>query len=97
MGDFFKGWRRKAGVVTLAMAMLLTDAWIRSISTRDSVGFRLFGKWNVAASEEQSLQWGAEVPSTILWNVWTVPYWSIVLPLTLLSAWLILAKPRNAK
>jgi hypothetical protein len=27
----------------------------------------------------------------------TVPYWSLVLPLTLLSAWLILVKPRKAK
>ena len=28
---------------------------------------------------------------------WSVPYWSLVLPLTLLSAWLILIKPRKAK
>ncbi len=27
----------------------------------------------------------------------TVPYWSLVLPLTLLSAWLILGKPRKVK
>jgi hypothetical protein len=26
-----------------------------------------------------------------------IPYWSLVLPLTLLSAWLILIKPRKAK
>jgi hypothetical protein len=26
-----------------------------------------------------------------------VPYWSIVIPLTLLSAWLLLGKPRQAK
>jgi hypothetical protein len=28
--------------------------------------------------------------------LWTVPYWSIVLPLTALSAWLLLSKPRKA-
>ena len=28
---------------------------------------------------------------------WIVPYWSLVLPLTLLSAWLILGKIRKAK
>ena len=28
---------------------------------------------------------------------WVIPYWLLVLPLTLLSAWLILAKPRKAK
>lgn len=27
---------------------------------------------------------------------WIIPYWSLVLPLTLLSAWLILFKPRPA-
>jgi len=27
----------------------------------------------------------------------TIPYWSIVVPLTLLSAWLLLSKPRVAK
>ena len=29
--------------------------------------------------------------------IMTVPYWSIVLPLTLLSAWLLLSKPRPVK
>ena len=29
-------------------------------------------------------------------NVWTIPYWSIVWPLTLLSAYLILSKPRTS-
>lgn len=28
---------------------------------------------------------------------WDIPYWSLVLPLTLLSAWLLLIKPRPAK
>ena len=28
---------------------------------------------------------------------WVLPYWSIVIPLTLLSAWLLLSKPRVAK
>ena len=28
---------------------------------------------------------------------WIFPYWSLVLPLTLLSAWLILGKRRKAK
>ena len=32
------------------------------------------------------------------WTVWlfTLSYWSIVIPLTLLSAWLLLSKPRKA-
>ena len=28
-------------------------------------------------------------------RIWEIPYWSIVLPLTLLSAWLLLSKPRR--
>lgn len=30
-------------------------------------------------------------------EVWTVPYWSIVLPLTLVSMWLLLLKPRDSE
>jgi len=29
-------------------------------------------------------------------TIWIIPYWSIVIPLTLLSAWLLLSKPRKA-
>jgi hypothetical protein len=29
-------------------------------------------------------------------SVWVVPYWSVVGPLTLLSAWLLLSKPRQS-
>jgi len=29
--------------------------------------------------------------------VWIIPYWSIVIPLTVLSAWLLLNKPREGK
>ena len=29
-------------------------------------------------------------------SVWFIPYWSIVIPLTLLSAWLLLSKPKRS-
>ena len=32
MGDFFHGWRRKIGVVTLLMALLFMAAWIHTIN-----------------------------------------------------------------
>ena len=96
MGEFFNGWRRKTGCVTLVMACLLTDGWILSASRTDIANFRLLGKQHIVSSEEQSIQWGAEVPHTILWDVWYVPYWSVVLPLTLLAAWLLLSKPRKS-
>lgn len=35
--------------------------------------------------------------SEIVLNLWAIPCWSIVLPLTLLSAWFLLSKPRTGK
>jgi len=35
MGDFFKGWRRKAGCVTLVMACTFAAAWVRSFIVED--------------------------------------------------------------
>ena len=37
MGEFFKGWRRKAGLVMLAMACLLSLAWLRSYEKNDRI------------------------------------------------------------
>ena len=42
----------------------------------------------------------AFVSALATWNdirssIWIIPYWSIVLPLTLLSAWLLLSPPRK--
>jgi hypothetical protein len=37
VGDFFKGWRRKTGLVTLAMACVLTVAWMRNYANRNQV------------------------------------------------------------
>src|SRR5438105_3724804 len=35
MRDFFKGWRRKIGVLTLVMACVCMAAWVRSYSAED--------------------------------------------------------------
>src|SRR5882757_6755381 len=37
MGEFFRGWRRKIGVVTLVMASVLTVGWTRSLTLHDCV------------------------------------------------------------
>ena len=41
MGEFFKPWRRRIGVVTLILACVLMVGWLRSLSTQDTftVGF----------------------------------------------------------
>jgi len=43
----------------------------------------------------------SQVPGKANWirreEIWQFPYWSIVIPLTLLSGWLLLSKPRTKK
>ena len=147
MREFFQGWRRKAGLVTLAMACVLATVWMRSQSKADCVVLPIgksvlcnfasdqFGlrfvwtnrfpnpssfstnwtsqpldrlpkrtrpldenspsyEWNVCGvhfgSDEVNL-------SRMHFGVCVVPYCHVVLPLTLLSAWLLLIKPRPAK
>lgn len=68
----------------------LTDTEI-SWSCR-SCGFG-HGKRTNVTSEHPDGQFSVNVDFTFL----TIPYWSIVIPLTLLSAYLLLSKPRVAK
>jgi hypothetical protein len=35
MGEFFKLWRRKIGVLTLVMALAFSGAWVRSLTVED--------------------------------------------------------------
>ncbi len=120
VGEFFKGWRRKAGLVTLAMACVLMVGWMRSYLIIDAVslgavkqGQSLMSKGGRLGLTDQwfydkdQLYWKSFTiaQARIMFPIhggpdirfWVVPYWSLVLPLTLLSAWLILAKPRKAK
>ena len=154
MGEFFKGWRRKAGLVTLAMAVVLMVGWMRSYVFHDELllFFRM-SYYELVSDQGQfccECRTGLEYPTDIRWesfeirgsgiddlddhlnrfetSQWNfmgfrfakgraplavsqlgtvliegpfhflvIPYWSLVLPLTLLSAWLILVKPRKAK
>lgn len=41
MKDFFRGWRRKVGVCTLAMACVFAAGWVRSLVVCDQVAFAL--------------------------------------------------------
>ena len=156
MGDFFNGWRRKAGLVALAVACVLMVGWMRSCLLQDTftVSLRLGSQIRLVSAsqhlviatinirmgngeasnrerfwtsrridahgwlftstntlpiyfgfhghsfwidkhriDEPPIDRGTSVSVTKL----HFPYWSFVLPLTLLSAWLILIKPRKAK
>ena len=126
MREFFKGWRRKAGLVTLAMACVLMLGWMRSRMVYDqciwadsnhkNVVYSLNGefgwlRWSTNRSQQMSfgsVPMGSEDEAK--WRMlhdmirvmheareWTCPYWCLAIPLTLLSAWLILGKPRKVK
>lgn len=156
MREFFRGWKRKSGVVTLLIACLFLAAWVRSITVHDAViiGFRsntfavesrshdLYGLALIAKngrrekmifiprsaliSDETMSRPSVIGPADSRWEIALgkfsikgasgligfpsdllptpgqpipfsnflvqVPYWSIVVPLTLLSAYLLIRK-----
>jgi hypothetical protein len=155
MREFFRGWRRKIGVVTLMMACVFMALWVRSqinlnvvtlpfkypetdslapvtidsiISRAHSVswtrkryvgGARLTGDPGLSYPKWSSIsEYFERDPSQVKWRLhWcgfqicdlqkpndefsesnvSIPYWAVVLPLTLLSAYLLLSKPRPGK
>jgi len=139
MGEFFRGWRRRIGVMTLVVTCIITGCWVRSRNRVDLIF--LHGIWSnhvfVSGCDKFGLIEGGVFKvtqnmtrngvETVLspdsrfvgsispvrhhgWqasslricssstndNVHTAltPYWSIVFPLTLISAYLLLSKPR---
>ena len=148
MREFFRGWRRKAGLAALATALLLMTGWMRSYIIRDAILIRYPGAHHFVLSTSGGIGWlnyaqsqsepkyltqwrstktpgavtadhlgGLEVARRWEWcgfsvgsaaypphssrpaqlEIWIAPYWPLVLPLTLLSAWLLLIKPGPAK
>lgn len=109
MGDYFKPLRRKIGVVTLVVACMFAATWVRGFVRCDLFNLpnqlaiandrktlslvkprRMPHGWGITNFSSQYRVWnGVE-----LVPVFVVPYWSIVITLTLLSAWLLLSKPR---
>jgi len=139
MGEFFRGWRRKIGVVTLIMSLAFMGGWVRSNFVADiaqmftpSVGQRLTMQTHgrcilieISRSSEQrsyanggssSLEASAAEDSEPYWlfgvrechgetvegirfirgYVLIMPFHAIVVPLTLVSAYLLLSKPRKS-
>ena len=144
MMDFFRGWRRKIGCVTLLLACVFMIAWMRSLLFLDYIsltGWIVPGEkssWIIASSEaglewerrwdefeskrEIQIEWysiahrmnhrtprSGRYDTDSHWEFWgfqtdksetdgdcscnwVVPYWSAVLPLTLLSAYLLFSK-----
>jgi hypothetical protein len=147
MGNFFHGWRRKGGVLTLVVVLALVSGWVRSFRIQDTV--RLFSyrpteeiflssngclmwmrdgsrnQWIIEPGPENGIfeiwhaiddtsemeyydfyinyRWrfgGFAVgdprdPGATSYGIWMLPYWSLVLPLTMISAYLLIVKPRK--
>ena len=117
MGDVFDGWRRKTGLVTLAVACVLMTGWMRSYHQEDQ--FRLF-RGRVAsrngaierlerlfvkdlrpleetdgATAGKQPRRGSVVVAVFRERcLWRLPYWSVTVPLSIISAGLILSRPR---
>ena len=116
MGEFFRGWRRKAGLVSLATACLLMATWFRNHvvtpqtaflgtypESIEFLGFEIISDngslelFDTNGFEEIHFQLpsGQTIMTEQNLPLLEVPYLWLVLPLSLLSAWLILAKPRK--
>ena len=128
MSDFFKGWRRKLGLVTLVMACVMSIGWVRSFYVEDTI----LVHWGTESiftilSEHGSASWcsservvrSAKGTPYITWTSrkaeedisllglglgfgtssgkYEMHYLSVVIPVTLLSAYLLLSKLRPAK
>ena len=70
MGDFFKPWRRKIGVVTLLMACVFAAGWVKSFSTVDSFDSSLFPKETLRSHSLPS----GEHPTTDRWPLLAIHY-----------------------
>ena len=152
MGDYFQGWRRKIGCVTLLMGCFMMFAWVRSLDRNECIvrGYpdeiRIISangcfrvqreKWEIGIHrgrwwehlndgrhrpqgidndeepmEGQQVLWrvtsaGFHFGSGLTWGgrgstaqVYScvIPYFAVATPLTALSAYLLLSKPRRAK
>ena len=139
MGEFFKGWRRKVGVLTLVTACVFMGGWVRSYTTTDIVrvwtGKKRVDEFNSDFSRLAWVRWENYqsipafctseeaneldlfhcygVPCLSHWYefkygseqyehgsfrrvVWMIPYWSVIVPLALISFWLFLSNPRKS-
>jgi hypothetical protein len=132
MREFFNGWRRKTGCVTLVLVCVLLGAWARSYSVFDSMQFSGISHQYCVLSSEGEFQWWSwrrsdgedsgpssrtdaqlvadgdlevaddniAAPQQIVsssprgFQKRVVHYRLVAIPLTLLSAYLILWKPR---
>lgn len=120
-GEFFRGWRRKAGCIALVMALLFTGSWVRSLTCmeraylthRDGTygighhcGF-IWCSYNYEDDADFRIHWWSSdfdpgTGANHVMPIWyagdgdrCIRHWVFAVPLTLLSAYLLLWKPRQ--
>jgi hypothetical protein len=98
MGEFFRGWRRKVGVVTLMVACMFMAMWVRGMSIWPAgEGFELRMELREAGIDFGLVH--VHHLDATSWNgsamAFDIPYASIVIPLTLLSGYLLIIRPRQ--
>jgi hypothetical protein len=141
MREFFHGWRRKLGCVTLVMALVLMVGWMRTRVVQDGVSLRIseqlfysiasrdgtlhlvrasytepitgapFIKWYTMPRPDDgkhitqmpTMRWrwqaakfgvGDLARPEVVFTFWITPFWFPTGLLTIVSAWLLLSKPR---
>lgn len=99
MREFFHGWRRKAGVITLGLALAVMGLWIRSriVDDQFTVCGMQFKSYGGVFERSDFLfldvdRFGSSEAREVFWSL---QYAWVAIPLTLLSAYLILWKPRK--
>lgn len=111
MREFFCGWRRKAGCVTLVMALILFGGWMRSGQGFDQFWFQTQSTCYFVESSDGGIRafwvyerrrtrpygWRTELIHETRSDRTYVRYSPLVLTLTAVSAYLILWKPRQRK
>ncbi len=111
MGDYFKPWQRKIGVVTLVTACVFMAGWARSGLIHDVLRggpgdiecfiishAGLFSIWIGPDSSTPKFSWitfGPNVTNPATHPGTPIPYSTIAIPLTLLSVYLLLSQPKS--
>ena len=97
MGEFFKPWRRKLGIVTLVLACVFMGGWVRSYSAHDALniaGHRLELSDGILELGHPPLVEGVDTFCYVV--ILSVHYSQVVIPLTLVSFWLLVIEHRKS-
>lgn len=125
MREFLHSWNRRAGCVTLVMALVVTGTWVRSLCCYDHVDFAIGDRQHIIYSLNGTISWWSwdltgnrATRRTNGWGSMFIPegggfsgttltppqyrpastsfhYWTIAIPLTIVSAGLLRIQPRR--